>query len=248
MTTTTKENKEKEIFEAKYLRAQEKRMDILSRVVESCTMLEGKKGRGKTITGVALSYNLREAFNMPTICVGSRMGLIKDIYGPYEFIDEREFLDILENITAVSKFTPEKQLGLAIDEALKSMGINILGANMVFDESYKLFDSRTPSDKLVRIFGYLIAQMRHYHLTVLLLTPHRDMVDKRVRRQVDNMGRCFFNKRREKCTVWLRGGGSTWKMSVNNIDQFGMRPNYYDMYDSWTLLGFRKKHLDIKEM
>ena len=92
MTTTTKENKEREILEAKYLRAQEKRMDILSRVVESCTMLEGKKGRGKTITGVALSYNLREAFNMPTICVGSRMGLIKDIYGPYEFIDERDFL------------------------------------------------------------------------------------------------------------------------------------------------------------
>lgn len=248
MSTATKELKEKEAFESKLIRAQDKRLDILSRIVESCTMLEGKKGRGKTLTGVALSYNLREMFDMPTICVGSRMGLIKDVYGLYTFIDEREFMDALESITTVSKFTTEKQLEVAVEEVLKSMGVNIIGANMVFDEAYKLFDSRTPSDKLVRVFGYFIAQMRHYHLTVLLLTPHRDMVDKRVRRQVDNMGRCFFNKRREKCTIWLRGGGSTWKMSVNNVDQFGTRPNYYDMYDSWTLLGFRQKHLNIKEM
>lgn len=233
--------------EKKLLRILSKREDLLSRFIEQATLLEGKKGRGKTFSTVGICYNLREMFNLPIIVVGSKMGLRPE-FGPHEVISEQVFLEKLEILTDIAEKIDPLLGEVDIEKALRAEGVNFMFSVVVFDEAYKLFESRTPSDKVVRLFGYFVAQMRHYHMSAILCTPRADMIDKRVRTQMDHKGRCFMNKRRERCTVWLKGGGMSWRLRVDNKDQFGLRPDYYNMYNSWALLGFRRKHLDIQEV
>ena len=155
-------------------------------------------------------------------------------------MDEREFIDNLDRLTKVSKNTDDGQVGDAIEEVMKNMGISIQNALLVFDEAYKFFDARTPSDKLVRVFGYFVAQSRHYKSSLFLISPNRDMIDKRVRRQIDWFGRCFTNQRTKVTTVRLTGGVESVRMRING-------PSYWDMYDTHAILGFRAKHLNIAQ-
>jgi len=222
----------------KILRIRYKQAEVLGNLQRSVTLLEGKKGRGKTIAGVAVAYQLKELFGIPTVVVGTSMDLVRKTYGDFTFLDEKEFINHLDKLTTVTKNTDEDTVRDAIEETLLTMGVSVTNSCMVFDEAYKFFDSRTPSDKLVRVFGYFIAQSRHYKCTVMLLCPFRDMIDKRVRRQVDYYGRCFTSNKTKITTVRLSGGMDSWKLKI-----FG--PNYWDMYDTHALVGFRAKHLLI---
>jgi len=227
------------LVELKMMRSEIKEEDALSRLVEQAILLEGKKARGKTLTAVAISYNLRERFNRHVISVGSKMGLRPE-FGPFETLTEIQFKDALGKIQDVVNEVAGAE---AVVEALREKGVDLLYSTIVFDEAYKLFDCRTPSDKLTRLFGYFVAQSRHYHCTILLLTPNRDMIDKRVRAQLDWQGRCFHNKWTHNCTVRLVGGLDTITFRLNGADNAYHAP-YYNLYDSWTLVGFRRRHLE----
>ena len=216
-----------------------KQTEALGTLVRSITFFEGKKGRGKSLAALAMSYQMREFFGMPVVVIGSSMDMTDD-YGPYTYLDEREFIGNLDSITKVTKSTDQDTVDNAVETALGNMGVTVYDSLLIFDEAYKLFDARTPSDKLVRVFGYFVAQSRHYKATIFITSPNRDMIDKRVRRQIDYFGRCFTNKKTGITTVRLRGGAESWKMRI-----FG--PNYYHMYNSWNLLGYRAKHLQIKD-
>ncbi len=220
----------------KILKIRYRQAEVLGNLQRSVTLLEGKKGRGKTLAGVAIAYQLKELFGIPTVVVGTSMDLVRKQYGDFQFLDEKEFINHLDKLTTVTKNTDEDTVKGAIEETLLAMGVSVTNACMVFDEAYKFFDSRTPSDKLVRVFGYFIAQSRHYKCTVILLCPFRDMIDKRVRRQVDYYGRCFTSSKTKITTVRLSGGMDSWKLKI-----FG--PNYWEMYDTHALVGFRAKHL-----
>ena len=225
------------IAQAKQERILQKQAEAIGSLVRNITLFEGKKGRGKTLAAVAMAYQMREFFEIPTTVVGSSMDLT-DKYGPYNFLDEREFIDNLDRITKISKGTEDAEVGDAIEQVMEKMGISIHNSLLVFDEAYKFFDARTPSDKLVRVFGYFVAQSRHYKCSLFLISPNRDMIDKRVRRQIDWFARCFTNKRTNVTTVRLTGGVESWKLRVNG-------PTYWDMYDTHAILGFRAKHLNI---
>jgi len=227
-----------QLVRMKLLLRDTKEEDALSRLVETSIMLEGKKGRGKTLTAVAICYQLREHFNRHVITVGSKMGL-KSEFGAFEQLSEAQFKDALSRIQDV---VDEEAGAEAVVNALREKGVDLLYATIVFDEAYKLFDCRTPSDKLVRLFGYFMAQQRHYHCTTLLLTPARDMIDRRVRQQVDWHGRCFHNKWSHRGTVRLVSGLETMTFDYSGIDDT-YHTAYYDMYDTYTLVGYRRKHL-----
>ena len=199
------------------------------------------KGRGKTLSAVAIAYQLRERFNRHVITVGSKMGL-KPEFGDFTDLTETEFKDALGKIQDV---IDEKAGAEEVVKALLRKGVDLMYATIAFDEAYKLFDCRTPSDKLARLFGYFMAQQRHYHCTTLLLTPNRDMVDKRVRQQLDWQGRCFHNKWTHRCTVRLVGGLETMTFTLSGTDDTYHLP-YYSLYDTHTLVGFRRKHLAIE--
>ena len=169
------------------------------------------------------------------------MGL-KSEFGEHQDLTESQFKDAL---TKIQDVVDEEAGAEKVVEALRAMGVDLMYSTIVFDEAYKLFDCRTPSDKLARVFGYFMAQQRHYHCTTLLLTPNRDMVDKRVRQQLDWQGRCFHNKWSHKCTVRFVGGLETITFTFSGIDDTYHIP-YYDLYDTHVLVGFRRKHLDIQ--
>ena len=120
-------------------------------------------------------------------------------------------------------------------------GIIIEGAVIFLDEAYKYFDCRTPGDKLVRVFGYFIAQMRHYHCTVILCTPHRRYLDRRVRDQIDILAKVAYNKKTEYVHSRF--------LSYTTGEVTGLRvygPNYRHFYNSWGPISMRKKVLDIR--
>lgn len=224
--------------ELQLLKIRYKQAEALEPLIRSVTLLEGKKGRGKTLAAVAIAKMLKEMYGIHTVCIGSSLDLNRQTFGDFTFLDEKEFIQDLEKITQVSKHTDDEIIGNAIDSLLKAKGIVVTNAVLIFDEAYKLFDARTPSDKLVRVFGYFIAQSRHYKCTIMLLCPFRDMIDKRVRRQMDYYGRCFTNKRTGLTTVRITGGLDSWKFKI-----YG--PTYWDMYDTHAMVGFRAKHLQI---
>ena len=243
MTTQLKDLTKRDLerlVEMKLLLAESKEEDALARLVETAILLEGKKGRGKTLSAVAVTYQLRERFNRHVITVGSKMGL-KPEFGEHADLTETQFKDALSKIQDV---IDEAAGAEEVVKALRAKGVDLMYATIVFDEAYKLFDCRTPSDKLARVFGYFMAQQRHYHCTTLLLTPNREMVDKRVRQQLDWQGRCFHNKWSHKCTLRLVGGLETMTFTFSGIDD-AYHTSYYSLYDTHTLVGFRRKHLDI---
>jgi len=238
LKTLTKHDLE-ELVNMKLMLAESKEEDALARLVETSVLLEGKKARGKTLSAVAICYQLRERFNRHVITIGSKMGL-KPEFGAFENLTESQFKDALGKIQDV---VDEEAGAEEVVKALRSKGVDLMYSTLVFDESYKLFDCRTPSDKLTRVFGYFMAQQRHYHCTTLLLTPNRDMIDKRVRQQLDWQGRCFHNKWTHKCTVRLVGGLETMTFTLSGIDDTYHVP-YYDLYETHVLVGFRRKHLE----
>lgn len=230
-----------ELFNARLQVKEEQREDALSRLLEQATLIEAKKGRGKTLLAVGISWELRERFGCPVVAVGTTMGL-KPEFGPYKYMPAADFRDELERISTASN---EEENAEKVMQAFEKYGISILHSTLVFDEARKLFNSRNPSDKLIQLAGDFIAQSRHYHVNTLILAPDRDEIDKRVRRQVDWLGRAYHNKYTHTAHTRLVQGLEVLPISVDGASDLEHVP-FYDMYDSWTMLGFRKSSLNVK--
>ena len=86
------EEKRMAIAQAKQEKLLQKQADAIGSLVRQITLFEGKKGRGKTLAAVAMAYQMREFFDIPTVVIGSSMDLTP-AYGPHTFLDEREFID-----------------------------------------------------------------------------------------------------------------------------------------------------------
>ena len=214
-----------------------KRLLLIQPLLRQRTLHEGVAGSGKSLAGVALMKMIKELCGMNIVVIGSKMDLNKN-FGDYTFLDEKEFVENLGTISEVGKNTSDQELGNAVDILLQQEGVSIMNSCLVFDEAYKLFDARTPSDKLVRVFGYFIAQSRHYKTTIILMSPDRKDLDRRIRRQINWFGQC--TTRNEKTTVVLRDGRESYLLKIHG-------PNYWGMYDTHALVGFRAKHLSFKE-
>jgi len=227
-----------------YLRLEgEEREAVLARLVEQAVLIEGKKGRGKSLTAMAIAWWLRELFGRPVITVGSKMGL-RPAFGPHKVMSELAFRDELNQLSIV---TNEQDNAEKVAMAFEKYGISILYATIIFDEAYKLFNARNPMDKLIQLFGFFVAQSRHYHVTILLLTPDRSMIDgKRVRPQMDWNGRVYHNKYTNKARVRLVSGIETITLTVDGKNDPSPRNPFYAMYDSWALLGMLPSQLAIK--
>jgi len=222
-----------------------KEEDALSRLLETAILLENKKGRGKTLTATGISYQLRERFGRHVVAVGSKMGLRPE-FGQYQNLNEREFKNALDIISEIAEDADAEKKGAEeVHKALLARGVDLLYSTLVFDEAYKLFDA-SHRDRISRLFGYFVAQSRHYHCTIILCSPNRKMVDQRVTQQIDWWGRVFHNKWTDKCEVILTAGLETITFSVDGADDTYHLP-YYEMYDSWALLGFRRAHLAIEK-
>lgn len=250
--------KQQELQQMRLFALQQKNLaklrQLIGYLVNQIVFLEGKKGKGKSLGAVGITKNMKELFNKPVVVIGTKMGLNEN-FGDYTYLDEKQFIAELEKVSAVSKDTTDTDLGEAVDAALKKLGVDIMNAILIFDEAYKFFDARTPSDKLVRVFGYFVAQSRHYNITMILIAPNRDMIDKRVRRQIDWFGRasttCKSLPNPETGQLeCIRPGcpHTTTVRFIGGIEKFRLRfygPTYWNMYNSTQVVGFRDSSLKI---
>lgn len=199
------------------------------------------KGRGKTLTGVSLAYQLRERYGREVICIGSKMGLLEP-FGSFMHMGETDFRNEMEKINIAAN---EEENAEQVAKMFDKYGISILYSTLVFDEAYKLFEARRAMDKLVQLMGYFMAQQRHYHVTTILMSPDEDLIDKRIVRQVDWKGRCFHNKYTDMCRARFTQGLEVLTLDIDGLEDV-LHPAYYSMYDSWALLGYRNASLQIK--
>jgi hypothetical protein len=102
-------------------------------------------------------------------------------------------------------------------------------------------------DKLVQLTGFFVAQQRHYHVTTIFTSPVREMIDKRVRVQLDWQGRVYHNKYTHIARCRLVSGIDVVTYEVDGASDAEHVP-FYDMYDSWGMLGFRRTQLAIKNL
>ena len=232
-----------EVFRAFVDLEEEEREDALAKLIETAILIEGKKGRGKTLTAIGLSWELRERFGRGVVCVGSKMSL-NEKFGPYQFMSEGDFRTEMEKITAAAT---EEDNAEQVASMFEKYGISILYKTVVFDEAYKLFNARTPMDKLTQLTGFFVAQQRHYHVTTIFLSPTREMLDKRIRLQLDWQGRVYHNKYTHIARCRLVSGIDVVTYDVDGASDAEHVP-FYDMYLTQGLLGFRHTQLNIKNL
>ena len=112
--------------------------DVIGRLLETSVDIIGKKGRGKTLTGVITAWQLRERFGRNVICVGSKMGLNEN-FGPYQFMGEMDFRAEMEKISVAAD---EEENAEQVAKMFEKYGISLLYSTIIFDEAYKLFEAR----------------------------------------------------------------------------------------------------------
>ena len=218
-----------------------KQDDILQELLETTITITGKKGRGKTLTGgVAIPWQLRERFGRGVVVVGSKMGL-KPEFGPYQQMSEEKFRDELERVDLAAS---EEDNAEQVAQAFEKYGVSILYKTIVFDEAGKLFERRRGMDKLVQLMGYFIDQSRHYHVTTLLLAPSERRIDQRIVDQAEWHGKVFHNKFTDVATLKLTQGLEVRVLEIDGSDGTLHTP-YYEMYNSWAMLGYRRTSLEI---
>ncbi len=222
---------------------EEEKEDTLARMLETAILIEAKKRRGKTLSAIGISWELRERFGRQIIAVGSKMGL-NEKFGPFTYMPEGDFRAEMEKISVAAN---EEENAELVASMFEKYGVSILYKTVIFDESYKLFDARRSSDKLIQLTGYFVAQQSHYHVTTIFLAPTREMLDKRVRLQLDWQGRVYHNKYTNVARVRLVSGIDVITYDIDGASDAEHVP-FYDMYDSWGLLGFRKASLQIKTL
>jgi len=230
------------LVQAKYDVQRLEEQDAIKRLLETSIALEGKKGRGKSLSATVIAYLLRELCGRHVITIGTKLGLTP-AFGDFVEITEKEFKNVLDR---VQDSVDESNAAKEVVEVFKSEGIDLMYATLVFDEAYKLFTPLRVMEKLNMLFSQFMAQQRHYHCTTLLCAPSREDINRRVRQQVDWFGRCFHNKWTHQCVVRLVSGLETIPLSFNAIDD-SEHPPYYEMYDSWVMTGYRRQHLEMKK-
>ena len=205
--------------------------------LQSLIVIEGKKGTGKTLLAIALATKFKEHFNKKIILDFRPF----EPFGEYQYLDEVKFMSELNKVTDIVRNTRQDDVNIAVEWSLQKMKLDIEGSVMILDEAYRYFDCRTPTDKLIRVFGYFVAQMRHYHITMILLCPSKRYLDRRVRDQIDYLGKVAFNQRslvmHSRFLSYITG-------EVKPLKVYG--PNYFDLYDSWSPVAIRKRVLDLR--
>lgn len=217
--------------------------DDLAQLVEKFSLVQGKKGKGKSLGAIHLAYNIRERFDIPIVLIGDKMG-IKEAFGPVHHMSIMAFKEELEKLSVAAK---EAEQAEQVVDIFKKHGISIVGAMLVIDESYELFDARRSSDKLVQTMGYFCAKQRHYHITLMVLAPAEKMLDQRITMQIDWRGRVYTNEYSGNCNLRFVNGLQAVAFRFNGNDTGGgIHAPYFQMYDSWNVQGYRKASLNIK--
>jgi len=207
-------------------------------------------GTGKTTNAVAIAYWMRELFELPVISVGTTVGLT-DKFGAFTHVSTKVFIEQMMLMATIANEIIEHKIAEDdVDTYLRwckeTRGLLLYRCIILVDEFYKLCDARNPSNRLNLAFLTFIAQMRHYHCTLLCMTPNPRNVDSRVRDQL--RWHCRPDRDPDEDGVYnLRFQGPDGKlfMKINGPDYAGRYPKDPErMFNSWAFTGFNIKSLE----
>ncbi len=90
---------------------------------------------------------------------------------------------------------------------------------LLLDEAYLLMDSRSGQSKMNKLGSYFVAQTRKRNVDMYVCVQHIDLVDKRLRRAIDERGTCRYNK--ESPCSKCGGTGSIQRKGLISVKDSG---------------------------
>lgn len=198
-------------------------------------LITGMAGTGKTTTGVAIAYNLREILGKTVL-----LDFIpKKSFGPYQHVNTKKVISAFKNLNKVVKRATKRNKSLSVHDIAKiPLKLNVANTVIFLDEAYSYFESRSPNKKDVKLFSYMVDQHRHYLMTLIVISPDKSRLDQRLRGQVTHEVRC-------------RKWGDTIIARVEDLrtaDHIRIRipgKDYWKMFESYNALQVRTDVLDI---
>lgn len=217
----------------------DQRIQLLHYLLNCVTLFHGQMGTGKSTNAVAISHWMRDLFELPVIQVGTSLGL-KPSYGPFSYMPEKTFIEQLILMSHISEEITQNNIQdteTYLEWCRKTRGLTLYRAILLVDEMQKLCNSRTPHNRLNLAMLNFVAQMRHYHCTMIAMAPSPMNVDRRVQEQIRWLCKPDYDPATKWYTNRLRGPQGGVRLRI-------YAPDYYDMFDSWAFTGFNIKSLE----
>jgi len=146
---------------------------ILEQFKEGAVWLRGPARQGKTGTAVAIAHGLREHYGkLPILDF-----LPYEAFGEHKYMGLREIIPLLEKIGDIIEAGNKEGVSNDIIRARieAKVGFSIENLTWVLDEAYKYLRKMRSTSKVVVAFSDLIAVCYHFHWTVIICTPGREI-------------------------------------------------------------------------
>lgn len=221
-------------------RQERKELEFFAPMTEAFIWLRGKARSGKTASSVSIAYNLRKYFGKTPILDFKPY----PAFGYYQYMGTIEFIEMLE---AFGDLTEQGKLDGLDKEALKEtfkreLGYDLMDSTIVLDEAYKSLRSRTPSKKVVLAYNSFLQTYGHYFITMVIISPFANMIDKDVTRQVTLPLNCSYDSRSMR--VMAQG------LDRNTLDVVRLITpikKYGEMYNSWSPQAIlRRRKIEVQ--
>ena len=218
----------------------EEEYETLFYLSKSFCLITGSKGSGKNTSAYSLAWKMKYLFDLPVVSDAR----LRPAFGAYHGISLHQFIATLQGVSqaAEADLSNPEEAAFVLETTAKRAGFSLFNSIIIFDEVYKYLDCRTPHDRVVRIFGYWISQVRHYNSCLILISPHDDMIDRRVRRQVDFLGTCYSTKRSPICVCQLTEleEAKTLRLTLE-------KSKWGTLFYSDNVVGIRASTLDMEK-
>jgi len=201
------------------------------------TTLEGLMGSGKSMTASTLTYVRYTNREIERYCL--------KLFNSKQASPREAFVDIQQNYGVKKKMAEQlvmsavhaarqgatdlpsiriySNISLNIPYVKFDAGYFVAHVNdhemddciLLLDEAYLLMDSRSGQTKMNKLGSYFVAQTRKRDVDMYVCVQHVDLVDKRLRRAVDERGTCHYRKE-DPCSK-CGGTGSIQRRSLISI-------------------------------
>ena len=208
---------------------------------QGITLFEGVKGSGKTASAICIMKGIKDYFGMESVSSTQ----LKKGYGKYQYLSVDDFVESLRALSkGVNIAKNNENAREVLQKALDRAGfVNLIEKGILLDEAYEYMDARTPTDKVVRLMGYFVSQIRHFRSSLFICVPRVKMIDQRIRYQIDR----FVRSRLDNSYP----GYPFVRSLVTNVHTGKRRKliiplnEYGQYYDSWVLLSMRENNLKV---
>jgi hypothetical protein len=224
--------------------------DTLKYMVSSVVILHGQMGAGKSTCATGIAYWMRELFDLPVVSIATSMELTEN-FGPSTHLTLRQFIEQLQLMSAIADEILE--LGIKGPEATEAYlafckqtrGLVLHRAVLLADELQKTSNARASGNAVNMALLEFVDQMRHYHCTLIGMTPRFMNIDVKLREQTKWQCRPEVEADTKTYSCVFRGPQGKLSMTIDGRKFQGRYPDDPKaMFNSWAFTGFNFKRLE----